>query len=116
NPLGRSSYKDFTILVDEDSFGLNRDQLCIALGKENIQTKKYYCPPLHLQKAYSQYREQYIGLLPVTEQVSSQSLSLPIYSHMEEKTIRQVCQVIASLHERAEEIRHLLVESEETSH
>ena len=116
NPLGRSSYKDFTILVDKDSFGLSRNQLCIALGKENIQTKKYYSLPLHLQKTYSQYRDQYIGLLPVTEQVSSQSLSLPIYSHMEEKTIRQVCQVITSLHERAEEIRPLLVESEETSH
>jgi len=116
NPLGRSSYKDFTILVDTEPFGLSRDQLCTALGKENIQTKKYYCPPLHLQKAYSQYREQYIGLLPVTEQASNQSLSLPIYSHMEEETIRKVCQVISLLHERAEEIRPLLVESEETSH
>jgi FlaA1/EpsC-like NDP-sugar epimerase/dTDP-4-amino-4,6-dideoxygalactose transaminase len=113
NPLGRSSYKDFPILVDKERFGLDRDQLFSALARENIQTKKYYSPPLHLQTAYTQYRELYRGLLPVTEQVSAEALSLPIHSHMEEETVVKVSSVIAAMHERAPTIRELLKDHQE---
>jgi dTDP-4-amino-4,6-dideoxygalactose transaminase len=74
-PGNRNSYKDFSITVDAETFGLTRDQLALALGAENIDTRKYYEPPAHRQLAYKQF---YNGSqLPNTELLSARSLSLP---------------------------------------
>jgi len=51
----RSTFKDFAILINEEAFGLNRDALASALDEENIQTRKYFYPPVHLQKAYRHF-------------------------------------------------------------
>ena len=46
-PGTRSSYKDFSITVGGEAFGLARDELAKALAAENIDTRKYYDPPVH---------------------------------------------------------------------
>src|SRR5206468_13052776 len=51
----RSSYREFSIVIDPKSFGLNRDQLAFALAAENIDIRKYYDPPVHRQTAYRQF-------------------------------------------------------------
>ena len=47
-PTDRCSYKDFSITVEESAFGLSRDQLRAAMEAENIDTRRYYTPPVHL--------------------------------------------------------------------
>ncbi|MBE0696808.1 MAG: DegT/DnrJ/EryC1/StrS family aminotransferase, partial [Anaerolineaceae bacterium] len=37
----RSSYKDFSVTIVEEAFGLSRDELALALQAENIDTRKY---------------------------------------------------------------------------
>ena len=49
----RSSYKDFSIAVDPSAYGLNRDQLAVALKAEQIDTRKYFYPAVHRQTAYA---------------------------------------------------------------
>ncbi|MDI6704131.1 MAG: DegT/DnrJ/EryC1/StrS family aminotransferase [bacterium] len=104
NPLGKSSYKDFSILIDLKKFGLTRDELAFALEKENIQTRKYYFPPLHKHKALREfYKREY--RLPVTEYISKNILSLPIYSHMQKDEVEGICQAIEKIHRFQKEIR-----------
>jgi dTDP-4-amino-4,6-dideoxygalactose transaminase len=43
NPSGKSSYKDFAILI-EPSFGSPRDLLYKALEAEGVTTRKYFIP------------------------------------------------------------------------
>jgi dTDP-4-amino-4,6-dideoxygalactose transaminase len=45
----QSNFKDFSVLIDPEKFGLSRDALSLALAKENIVTKNYFYPPLHQQ-------------------------------------------------------------------
>ena len=56
----------------------NRDYIYTKLQEMGIQTSIYYPIPIHLQKAFS-YLDHKNGLLPVTEKVCSEVLSLPIY-------------------------------------
>ncbi len=91
----RSSFKDFSILIDQKKFGLSRDQLSQALLAENIIVKKYFYPPVHEQKAFLSYQAGHAPQLPVTQMVANNILSLPLYSHIAESAVRKVC---AALH------------------
>ena len=91
----RSTYKDFNIVVEPEDFGMNRDALANALGERGIATKKYYSPPVHLQTAYRHLGEKFAGTLPVTEYVSANTLTLPLFPQMTHGEVERVCQAIA---------------------
>lgn len=97
HPGNRCSYKDFSLTVDPDAFGLSRDQLAVALAAENIDTRKYYDPPVHHQTAYRQFAPP-PEKLPHTNLLAARSLSLPIWSHMEDAMVLGICQAIERLH------------------
>jgi len=107
-PGNRCSYKDLSILVDEDKFGLTRDQLAQALEAENVDARKYHDPPVHTHQTYRHLRERYDGRLPVTNWVAPRSLSLPVYSHMDEATVDGICRAIERIHAYAVEVRATL--------
>ena len=93
-PGNKSSGNYMVIFVDEERFGMSRDKLCEALKAENIETKKYFYPAVHMQEAYRAIREAYEGKLPVTEKASRTGLALPLYGHMERVTVEKVCGAI----------------------
>ncbi|MGB9898518.1 MAG: DegT/DnrJ/EryC1/StrS family aminotransferase [Anaerolineae bacterium] len=108
-PGNRCSYKDLSVLVDESKFGLTRDQLAQALDAENIETRKYHDPPVHTHNTYRHLRERHVGRLPVTEWVAPRSLSLPIYSHMDEAIADGICYAIERIYAHADAVRAALV-------
>jgi len=95
-------------LVDEARFGLTRDELALALRTENIHTRKYHDPPVHTHRAYHHIYYRCRGALPITEDVARKSLSLPIWSHMDQQTIAGICCAIERIHQHAEEVRLVL--------
>lgn len=99
----RSSYKDFSIVIDPRAFGLTRDELARALEAENVETRKYYDPPVHRQTAYAQFARAN-DRLPNTDLLSRASLSLPVWSDMEPAVVSKVCAAVRSAHESADEI------------
>lgn len=106
-PGNRNSYKEFTIIIDNDSFGLSRDELAIALAAENIDSRKYYDPPAHLQTAFRHHGD---GChLPQTEYLSRNCLSLPIWSHMDEEVVLSICTAVIRIHENADKIHSMLM-------
>jgi len=57
-------------------------------------------------------RERYDGRLPVTNWVAPRSLSLPVYSHMDQATVDGICTAIERVHAYAEEVRAVLRKGE----
>jgi len=106
----RNSYKDFSIAVDPDAFGMGRDDLALALEAENIDTRKYYEPPVHRQTAYTAFATN-DELLDNTELLASRSLSLPMWSHMDDETALNICRAIRRIHEFAGEVTRTLNQS-----
>jgi dTDP-4-amino-4,6-dideoxygalactose transaminase len=102
-PADRSSYREYSLTVDEEAFGLTRDQLALALAAENVDTRKYYDPPVHCHTAYGHYHNG--RPLPKTEWLASHSLSLPMWSKMEDRVIQGMCDAFALAHRHAPQIR-----------
>ena len=89
---GRSTCKDFSVIVDEKEFGHSRDWLVELLHVENIGARKYFSPPVHRQRLYN---AMWDGRgLPVTDLVSDGVVSLPIYSSLTDESVDKVCEVI----------------------
>jgi dTDP-4-amino-4,6-dideoxygalactose transaminase len=105
-PGDRSSYREYSITIDPQKFGLPRDVLAQALLVENIDIRKYYDPPVHRQTAYKDY---YLGQpLPHTDWLSSQSLSLPMWTNMAPEITIKIAEAILNIHEHAGSIRQML--------
>jgi len=96
----RCTYKDFAIYIDRKIMGYNRDELCDYLISKNIFTKKYFYPPLHLQETYREYKNKYDRLLPVTNDISRNVLSLPMYSHMSRNEIGTIINTVKDFYAR----------------
>ena len=87
-----STFKDLCIFVDPDTFGRSRDDLLTALATREIQTKKYYYPPIHqLAVAQTEFAGQ---SFPRTERLSSRVLALPLYAHMPFEEVDVVCDAV----------------------
>ncbi|HET6664979.1 MAG TPA: aminotransferase class I/II-fold pyridoxal phosphate-dependent enzyme, partial [Acidimicrobiales bacterium] len=96
-----STYKDFTIAVDADQFGIDRNQLVAVLAAEGIDTRNYFDPPVHRQQAY---RGEPPLCLPTTEAVSRSVVSLPIYPDLSVDDVNTVIGTIWLAHEHAEAV------------
>ena len=107
-PGSRSTYKDLSILVEPELFGLSRKILAECLDKENIRTKKYYYPPIHRQKFITSLFKVDENKLKVTNHVSENILSLPMFTHMEEKDIITICNAAKNIRAHSSEIQVLL--------
>jgi dTDP-4-amino-4,6-dideoxygalactose transaminase len=96
-----STWKDFTVAVDETRFGVSRDVLAAALHADGIDTRRYFWPPVHRQGAYE--NETRVNL-PVTDAVASRVLSLPLFGGLSGDDVDQVVEVVLGVHEHAEEV------------
>jgi dTDP-4-amino-4,6-dideoxygalactose transaminase len=96
----RSTWKDFTIAVDDD-FGVTRDELVAVLRAEGVGTRNYFDPPVHRQQAYAEFTTS----LPVTEDVSTRVVSLPIYPSLADATVDRVVELIAAAGANAAAVR-----------
>jgi dTDP-4-amino-4,6-dideoxygalactose transaminase len=96
-----STFKDFTITVDEQDFGMNRDQLVAVLAAEGVDTRNYFDPPLHLHRAFD--GEQSSDLSSV-EAISRSVTSLPIYPDLAVSTVERIVEILLAAHENAEKV------------
>ena len=109
SPNDQSSYKDLSIVVDEELYGLTQRQLEKSLLAEGIHTRVYYSPVVHKMKAFSQFADENIEeQLPNTLYLEFHSLSLPIYSDMQDDEIDIVCESIKRIHSHAAKIADAL--------
>lgn len=101
-----STYKDLTLLVDGTTYGLGAGQLCRALAADGVDTRRYYAPPIHQQKAYAQTALE--RPLPVTESVAQQVLTVPLWSHMSSAQVLGIADLVTRCHEHAGELQGVL--------
>lgn len=105
-PGDRSTYKDLTLVLDREAFGLAPLQLAGVLTAEGIDSRRYYAPPIHRQKAYAHLPQR--RPLPRTDAAADSVLTPPLYSHMTPAQVRRVAEVVVSAHVHADEVRRLV--------
>jgi dTDP-4-amino-4,6-dideoxygalactose transaminase len=92
----RSTYKDFTVLIDPGEFGVGAPQVAEALEAEGIETRRYYSPPVHRTRAYRN-AAAVNGDLPVTDRASARVLTLPLFESMREAHLAGVGGAVARI-------------------
>ncbi len=97
-----STYKDLTLVVDANEFGLTAEELGHALAAEGIDSRRYYYPPIHRQQAYAHLRHRD---LPITDRLSKQVISPPLWSHMRDDQVVAVARSIRRLAAQPDAVR-----------
>ena len=82
-------YQMYAIRINENL----RDDLMKYLSEKGIMTKVYF-PPVHLTHFYRNEFGYKGGELPITEEISDQVLSLPLYPTLTEKEIDYIIEKI----------------------
>ncbi len=93
-----TTWKDFTIAVDTDAFGVSRDALVTALRADGVDTRNYFDPPVHRQQSHAAAVER---PLPTTDRVASEVVSLPLYRSLAPADVDRVVSVIAGVQDAA---------------
>jgi dTDP-4-amino-4,6-dideoxygalactose transaminase len=102
DPRDESTYKDYTVIVDESSFGIDRDAVAVALKAEGIDTRPYFYPPVHRQRAYT---ADGVADLPATDWVAQRVISLPLWRAMPPTAVDTIAEVLAELSANADAVR-----------
>jgi dTDP-4-amino-4,6-dideoxygalactose transaminase len=92
----RSTYKDFTVLIDPDAFGVSAPEVARALEADGIETRRYYSPPVHRTRAYRPVAAAN-GELPVTDRASARVLTLPLFESMREEHLAGVAGALSRI-------------------
>ena len=77
-----------------------KQELCNYLGANEIGSGTFYPVPLHLQKAFNKKNCKNPGAhLPVAEEISSQSVCLPIFPEMTDEQVQYVIHTVNKFYE-----------------
>lgn len=103
-----SNYHYVVIEVDPERAPLNRDELLAVLHKENVLARRYFWPGCHRMAPYGSLYPGAHLLLPETERVAAQVMTLPTGQAITSEIIRNICDIIRTAFENAAEVRKLL--------
>ncbi len=90
------NYAYFPILVDQEKYRLNRDELYNELQKHDIFSRRYYYPLISNFSAYKGLDSANSENLPIANRISDQVLCLPIYPDLEIVDINKIVDIINS--------------------
>ena len=71
-----------------------RDQVVEVLGKAGISAAPYYPVPIHRQKAYGGHNRE---SFPITEQVTQETLSLPVHPALGKEELDKIIQAMRGI-------------------
>ena len=100
-----STYKDLTLVIDETAVGLSAEELGRAIAADGVDSRRYYHPPIHRQKAY---RHLDAVDLPLTDRLSRSVLSPALWSHMSDEQVAGIASVVRRCLAHPEAVRHAL--------
>ncbi|MFQ5600020.1 MAG: DegT/DnrJ/EryC1/StrS family aminotransferase [Candidatus Krumholzibacteriia bacterium] len=87
------SFKDLGVRIVAAEFGATRDDVRRALARAGVDTRTYFDPPVHRQRAYAHLDPPAAGL-PGTEALAREVLDLPIFPGLGEDDLEHVCATI----------------------
>lgn len=89
-----NSYQHFVIEIDEQYFGMTRDQLHEKLKEYNIFTRKYFYPLCSDFSWYQHLPSVKKELLSVAHEKAERVLSLPFYGGLSHEDVQKICDII----------------------
>lgn len=96
-PDDRISNGNFFVLLVGPGASLSRDEAFEALKQQNIESRKLFFPPVHVQKAFRNRPHRVVGRLDNTSRSSQSCLALPLSSRMNDHQFEQIGETLRGL-------------------
>ena len=93
-PEVQHNYGYFPILVDEQKYGMQRDELYEKMKQHNIYGRRYFYPLISDFPTYRGLPSAQPGNLPVAVKVAAQVICLPMHHELTEKKISEIIDLI----------------------
>jgi dTDP-4-amino-4,6-dideoxygalactose transaminase len=93
----RNSYQYFVIRIEQERFGISRDEVCKRLREYNVHARKYFYPLCSDYPCYKNLPSADPANLPVAKKVVSEVLCLPLYGELATASVERICEIIRSL-------------------
>jgi len=94
-PWAKNVYWLYSILIEDESYGISRNELMEKLAKKGVETRRFF-HPMHLMPPYKKYAVN--CQFPVTEKLSSSGINLPSSVKLTKKEIYEVAQLLSRFH------------------
>jgi dTDP-4-amino-4,6-dideoxygalactose transaminase len=96
-PEDRTTSGNYFVLFIGEQSRMSRDEVYARLKSRGIQTKRYFCPPVHHQTLFRRVPCRVSARMERTVEASREGLALPLYSHMSQEQFETVCQEVERL-------------------
>jgi len=93
-PGVKHCYSYFPVFIEEEAFGMSRDDLYEKLKKKNIHGRRYFYPLISDFPSYRGLPSASQNNLPVSNRLSMQVICLPIYPDLDEKSQSMILECI----------------------
>lgn len=90
----RHNYSYFPLFIDEEKYGMSRDELYARLKEHNILGRRYFYPLISEFSTYRGLESAAPENLPVAHKLASSVICLPMYAFMEEEDVERVVECV----------------------
>ena len=104
----KHNYQYIVLEIDEAKTGMSRDELVQVLHAENIIARRYFYPGCHRMEPYRSYYPHSGLMLPATERLAQQVMTLPTGTAVDANQISTICQLIKETIPRGAEVHRRL--------
>lgn len=105
-----SNYQYVVCEVDENAFGLSRDELLMVLKAENVNVRRYFYPGTHRTVGFRENLSQNIERLPVTEQLCKSCIQLPVGAMVDGDAVNAICEIVDDSQRHAGNLKSRIAE------
>ena len=93
-PGVKANYSYFPVFVNEDEYGMSRDELYKKLKTHNIYGRRYFYPLISAFSPYKNLESAAADNLPVATKLADRVLCLPIYTDLNVEDLEKICMMI----------------------
>lgn len=97
HPKAESTWNYLGVRFDPERFGATTQEIQSWLAEREIESRRYFAPPLHEQKAFKGLWEDAVEL-PGTDDLVRRILCLPMWSDMPDSAVEEVARALRDLH------------------
>jgi dTDP-4-amino-4,6-dideoxygalactose transaminase len=108
NGKEKCNYQYVIFRVDEKAAGISRDNMVRILRAENVLARRYFFPGAHKMEPYRSYFPNAGMLLPETERLTGEIMSLPTGTSVGKEDIDKVCELVKFVTARGKKIAGML--------
>jgi dTDP-4-amino-4,6-dideoxygalactose transaminase len=104
----KNNYQHIVLNIDKSKTPVSRDQLVDILHSENVLARRYFFPGCHRMEPYRSYFPNASLLLPETEKLAQNVMTLPTGTAIGPDDINKICEIIRLVINNGREVKERL--------